>query len=167
MKTTKKMVSYEVYGPFEVEVDDITVRGGRKRWWSQETRSNLRSRKGCYVFAIRDKNEFTPIYIGKTEGKFEYAVFSKWNIDNMSGVLGKHTGTLALYLVSAKGTKPLHHHIDGIETWLIQQAMKQNPNLLNIQKKKHWCIPGVVNCEEKPVSDSAKHLAKTLNLNCK
>ena len=167
MKKPEKLVPYEVYGPFEVEIDDrkvVTAKERLKEWWRKETPRGLSSRKGCYVFAMRASKGFTPIYVGKTSKQtHEKEVFNANNVANMNEVLGKRMGTLVLYLVSTKPADARSYHIDEIETWLIQQALKKNPHLVNIQKAKDWCIPGVVNGKGKP-SPSAKNLAKMLGL---
>ena len=81
----------------------------------------------------------------------------------MNEVLGKRMGTLVLYLVSTKPADARSYHIDEIETWLIQQALKKNPHLVNIQKAKDWCIPGVASSKGKR-SPAAEKLAITLGL---
>jgi hypothetical protein len=61
------MASFEVLGPFPVDWEKR--KGGRtllfEKFWAQESEAfYLAGKRGCYVFAIRNKS-LTPIYVGK------------------------------------------------------------------------------------------------------
>ena len=180
------MTQYRIFGPYEVEVEPVgktrrivdrkkispedAAKGllGLKGWWHQDHLDKLRSCKGCYIFAMRAGKGATPVYVGKTSKRmFEAEVFNARNIKNMNGVLAERKGTLILYLVSNMRANARGCHVDEIETWLIDQAKRKNPNLKNDQKTKDagWCICGLTGDGRTAQSESAAELAKTLNLN--
>ena len=133
------MVSFVVHGPFAISFENR--KGGRTLiyddFWQEESDAfDLANRKGCYVFAIRNRG-ITPIYVGKATKTFKQETFNPTNRNKyQTGFSDFGQGTPIMYFVvhpyktgSANGK-----NIAEIEDFLIQAGIAKNPNLRNSQR---------------------------------
>ena len=109
-------VQYNVYGPFDVPIDEQKKGTKRKtttkksitddsekmkRWWRQGELENLRKYTGCYVFAKYVRRVYTPWYVGKTDNCFEQEVFQDHKKRKMENMLWEHgRGKLVVFFIS-------------------------------------------------------------------
>ena len=109
-----------------------------------------KSKKGCYVFALRNGGGVTPYYVGKTKKSFGEEAFASHKISHhYQPTITRHQGTPVLTFVaidSARGRTP-DSTIREVEKYLIQAAYAKNPRLSNVQNlpKEWWSIDGVMN----------------------
>lgn len=145
-----------VHGPFPIPHDahrkgtsKRITRDHAKEFWAQAGARGVRSKHGCYVFALAAGRGFSPWYVGKTTKTFEQEAFQDHKLIYYNDVIFKgHKGKPVMFFV-AKGTGQKRfpeNQIDDLETFLIQSAIYKNPALMNKQKTKMglWGISGVV-----------------------
>jgi hypothetical protein len=150
-KEKREMTSFVVHGPFEITFEKR--KGGRTLvfddFWSDDTDPNyLAEKKGCYVFAIRNRG-LTPIYVGKATKTFKQETFNATNRHKYhTGFSEYGKGTPLMYFVvhpSQKG-KTNAKQITEIEVFLIQAGIAANSDLQNIKgtHQPSWSIKGVI-----------------------
>lgn len=144
------MTSFEVHGPFKIK---YVKRGGGRvlvfdEFWSEHAETNLAGRRGCYVFAMKNKN-LTPIYVGKATNSFIQETFNAANrYKYQSGFSHYAQGTPLMYFV-VHPTQPGPTNaaqIAAIEDFLIQAGVAKNPKLQNVKgaQQPSWSIKGVI-----------------------
>ena len=84
---------FEVFGPFNVPEEKgrggrgIGANSGSAFWKKHLDASALRSRIGCYVFAISAGGGYRPVYVGRTKKSFEQEVFQYHKRDKYNSEL--------------------------------------------------------------------------------
>ena len=146
-----------VYGPFPIEYDESKqpkrIAGQHaSNFWKMPEVQPLKSKRGCYVFAVRAAKGFTPWYIGKTNSRngFRQETFTPHKLNHYNGALrdcGK--GRPVLFFVAPPGKKNAvpAKDLDHMEKELIQYGIKKNPHLCNIKNRNNipeWTIKGVI-----------------------
>lgn len=137
---------FRIHGPFDVvklnarEIDFFNS-DNAKQLYKQVNGAALYARdKGCYVFARRHGDSYTPLYVGKTTRQdFQSEVFALQKQKKcIMGLLKPTRGQLVLFLLSAD-RKPggvSKETIKALEKYLIREAVRRNPNLWNEQGTK-------------------------------
>jgi hypothetical protein len=145
----RKMQTLEVEGPYEVPYDDnergakhVTSECGRIFF---DVYDGLSERRGCYIFAIRNRG-LRAGYVGKATKGFGQEVFAADKLQKFNTALHEWPhGTPVLLFVL---TPPRVHSsalITDVEEYLIRSAKRAWPDVLN---KHHtgpddWEISGV------------------------
>ena len=141
------MTKFEVEGPFKVPMEPGNgtkmIAEDIAPFWSEFSR--IRNRKGCYVFALRAGQGFTPLYVGKTTKTFEGECFADHKLKHYNYALRKYNkGTPVMFFVvyPTKKGKPNASEISDLEEFLIQVGRTVNPDLRNIKgaKEPSWGI---------------------------
>jgi hypothetical protein len=145
------MTSFVVHGPFEIDFEKRN--GGRTLvfdgFWSEHGRVNyLAEKRGCYVFAIRNRS-LTPIYVGKATKSFKQETFNGANRHKYhDGFSDYGKGTPLMYFVvhPKQRGKTNAKQIAEIEDFLIQAGVAKNPDLQNVKgaQRPNWSIKGVI-----------------------
>lgn len=162
------MIRFTPRGPFAIPLSKGP--GGRtislanvKAFWT--THATYQDDRGVYVFAIRSGGGLSPTYVGKAaEQTFGIeALHAHKRADHYNVTLAHYAkGTPVLFLfVPQSGTMPTKRKaIDALETALIAEAIRVNPDGLTNHKKKPkpplWAINGVVRSGTGKPSKSAK-----------
>ncbi|MDH5647826.1 MAG: hypothetical protein OEZ01_17575 [Candidatus Heimdallarchaeota archaeon] len=138
-------------GPFEVPLherassklvsEDITS------FW--KSCKDMKTKIGCYVFAIRAGKGYTPLYVGKSSKSFEQECFTDHKINHYNYALASYSkGTPIMFFIeyTRKKGKINNADISDLENFLIQVGRRVNPDLRNIQgaKEPTWGIKGVI-----------------------
>ncbi|RYY84788.1 MAG: hypothetical protein EOO15_18560 [Chitinophagaceae bacterium] len=100
---------------------------------------------GCYIFSIRAGKGSRPWYVGLAEKQsFKKECFTPHKINHYNNAIASRKGTpmltlLAKYtrndkLVSPTGSS--HRDIQNVETMLIANCLRKNPDLLNMRDTK-------------------------------
>jgi len=142
---------FAVHGPFEVDFEKRP--GGRTltfdEFWSEGSdASYLASKRGCYVFAIRNRS-LTPIYVGKATKTFKQETFNQTNKHKYHNGFSEYAkGKPLMFFVvhpTQKG-KTNAKQISQIEDFLIQAGVAKNPDIQNVKGagQPDWSIKGVV-----------------------
>ena len=167
------MMRFYVSKPFPLTAGPNDARQWRKTFWTivENNEPGLSVACGCYVFAIRFGDNFTPWYVGKTEQQsFKTRVLS--NTHFCKELLNK-PGALHIFLVSALTTSGRYmsprqsNAISRLEFMLIDLALQKNPQLYNIQQAtmlKKMIVPGIINSDPGHPSTSVKQFKKALGL---
>lgn len=169
---------FSVEGPLQVGV--LKGPGGRVIRSEEGTdffrrHSTLGARRGCYVFAIRTGGKgatggtMKPWYVGKATKTFSQECFADHKLTKYNECLAMtKKGTPVLFLVTApKGKgKPPTNLIAELEAFLIQAAMAQNENILNVKgtKTPRWAIHRVTEPGKGKPPKSAFQFRKTMGL---
>ncbi len=130
---------------------------------------SLKSRVGCYVFAMRSGGGIKPAYVGKATKNFGQECFTPHKLGKCNEILSSYSkGTLVLFFFeSQNGKRAPTYQINLLENFLIQSALSMNDELLNIKKTKQesWSIRGIIRSKKggKP-SEAAKAAAGMLGL---
>lgn len=128
----------------------------------------LRTKTGCYVFAVRSGGGMTPMYVGKATKSFGQECFTSHKLGKCNEILADYArGTLVLFLFeSPAGKRAPTYQIDLLENFLIQSALSVNEDLLNIKKTKQekWSIRGVIRSSKGKPSKAAKQASSMLGL---
>ena len=145
------MTSFVVHGPFEVSFEKR--KGGRTLvfdgFWSQGTEeAALAKKRGCYVFAIRNRG-LTPVYVGKATKSFKQETFNPSNREKYSKGFSEYArGKPVLYFVVHPPQRgPTNaKKIGAVEDFLIQLGVAKNPRLQNVRgaQTPDWSIKGVI-----------------------
>jgi hypothetical protein len=159
-------------GPFEVPLvkNKRLVKPGCPEFWSKPEVDELANQRGCYVFAMRAGRGITPIYVGKATKNFKQECFAVQKIAYHYGpaLLEYKRGRPVLFLVVLERTKGKVNKraIAKVEFFLIQNAMKKNPELSNIKGKReeHWSIGGVIRSGRGKVAAEAKAFKAAMGL---
>jgi hypothetical protein len=111
-----------------------------------------------------------PIYVGKATKSFRQECFAPHKIACHYGPAlsnaGKGTPVIFLVVLERKKGKVNKRAIAKVESFLIQNAMKKNPNLSNIKGKKeeHWIIEGVIRSGKGKTPSAAKKFKSAVGL---
>jgi len=143
---------FGVHGPREVPVYQgkacrtISEENGKTFWLANV---ELASKRGCYVFGVRAGKGYTPGYVGKATKNFKQEVFAPHKLNRYQQFLADYLkGTPVLFFLVAPTKKgaPNAVHIGELEDFLIQAAVKVNPDLQNVKgtKSAEWGIQGVL-----------------------
>ncbi len=166
------MTNFNVAGPYDIP----TYRGQRSRIIRAierkqffEENPEISERCGCYIFAIRSGNGFTPWYVGKATKRFAQESFGHHKLTHYNHCLADVvSGTPVMFFVvdSRSGNGTNVQHVDEVEKFLIESALRVNPDLLNIKKTKgsQWRIEGIVRGKPGGVSLAAKTVKRMLKL---
>jgi len=178
-------LKFENYGPFVVPrrgpIIDRPKLGDFWRLVDVQARG-LSNAQGCYVFAIKAGQGYTPWYVGKAAGQngfFQEALSegkqNQYNWAWSSQNYGK--GTMVLFFVArrtASGRDFSRQNgasdIDWLERHLISLALEANNDLLNVHYTRihrELFVPGVINDPAKKFSYATTDLQRTLNIHTK
>jgi hypothetical protein len=166
--------SFNIRGPFRVPLDPTVtgkwIKAGCPDFWLGPKVQRFTDEPGCYVFAMRAGKGIRPIYVGKATKSFRQECFAPHKIACHYGPAlsnaGKGTPVIFLVVLKRKKGKVNKRAIAKVESFLIQNAMKQNPNLSNIKGKKeeHWIIEGVIRSGKGKVPSAAKKFKSAVGL---
>lgn len=163
----KKM--FEVHGPFEVPLEDelrqIVKRKDLHEFWEQV---GIGDRVGVYVFCIKSSSEM-PTYVGKTTRRsFKDEAFGPHQRNHYHEALRTKIGKPCIYFIAHPNERGRTNAkaIDELETYLINEASRRNPNLTNLRKVKkyNWGICGVLRTGPGKPSTSATKFKGALGL---
>ncbi len=144
------MTSFVIEGPFEIAYEKR--QGGRTLvfddFWTYDDVSQLKHRRGCYIFAIRNKG-LTPIYVGKATKSFKQETFNPANRHKYHNGFSHYARgkPLMYFVVHPEQKGPVNaKQIGQIEDFLIQAGVVKNPNLQNVvgAQQPGWRIKGVI-----------------------
>ena len=143
----------------------------KKEFLSRLNQAGLSNKQGCYVFALRAGKGFCPWYVGKATVSMEQECMGN-AIQHYNAVLFKGIkGTPVMFVVALDGNKSKvpRKTCDDIETFLIQTALFENPDLRNIQKTKvpEWSIDGVIRANRGKPTSIAQVFKKMMGLDLK
>lgn len=141
---------YEVYGPFEVDMNTKRPWKERKsRFWKnvEDEVEGLSKAIGIYVFSTRHGSIRTPWYVGKTVAKagFRGEVFQDHKLSHY--VATTKRGERSIYLIAkvtpsgdrfCKPSDRSRREVDLLETAMIGMALQANPKVRNA--KKTWFL---------------------------
>lgn len=141
-------------------VKQITGKNVREFWLKPEAK-RIADKQGCYVFALRAARGFRVWYVGKATKSFEQEAFAYHKLKHYNEVLfDGRKGTPVLFFIAPDGNKKKvpEDLCDEIETFLIQAAYIENPEIKNRQKAKipAWTIAGVVRRSKGAISKKAQ-----------
>jgi len=164
--------SLKIIGPRELTTykgkvaRTITDDDVRAFWRHNE---DVAPRRGCYVFGMRAGKGMTPAYVGKATRNFHREVLADNKVKRYQRVLANyHRGKPVLFFVLAPYRRgaPNVEDIGALERYLIQVAMRANPDILNVQgtKTERWGILGVVRGGKGKPSGAARKFRALLKL---
>lgn len=164
--------TYIVHGPFKIPTYEgkaakiITAENIKEFWSDYEAMARGR---GCYLFAIRAGGGVTPYYVGRATRDFKREVFASHKLAKYQQSLADYRkGTPVLYFIAAPPSKgaPNVSVIAEMEEYLIQTAVSQNADLLNVKgtKKERFAIAGVLRSGVGKPSKAARSLKACLGL---
>ena len=162
---TNYKIRYGIFGGFEVPQKAFKKRGkvfddskcALKQFWDavDEACPGLSNACGCYVFAVRTAKGIKPWYVGQTKKSFKEECYEPTKRNHYHGVFHKvRSGTPILIFVARRteggrfSRKLKEDEADFVEKRLIGLALKQNPDLCNIQNTqfiRDIQIPGILN----------------------
>jgi len=164
---------FDVVGPLVVPFHNgdrggkyIASRDGARFF---DDNSELRRRRGCYVFGIRSGGGIIPWYVGKTISAFESECFQSHKLVQYNEALQLGgIGTPVLFFVvhpPARGPVSVWT-INDLESYLIQAAYKRNERLQNKTKRgvQYWGIPGANVPGRGRATNAAVSLGQSLGL---
>lgn len=172
MHTNTPETVFSVHGPFEMPCQknkaskSITTENTKQFWKENE---HFRSKKGCYIFALKAARGYTPYYIGKTKKSFSEEIFKPHKLNKYhSAFADRLHGKPVFFFVlpPSKRGKVNAKHIAELERFLIQTGANVNPNLVNVRGTKPlgWAINGVIRNGKGMPSKGATHLKKCLKI---
>lgn len=144
-----------VHGPYVVPFR-VSALGAKcvdksevKEFWAKTETAAFRPKHGVYVFALKAAKGFKPVYVGKaTKGFGQEALHVTKLYHYNQALVDGGKGTPVMFFVAAgEGlNKVPAKTCDEIETFLIQLAIRKNPELRNIMKSRlaDWSIKGLV-----------------------
>lgn len=145
------MTSFIVHGPFKIAYENR--KGGRilvfDDFWARGSEAHhLAERRGCYVFAMRNRG-LTPIYVGKATKTFRQETFNPSNRNKYHDGFSEYgKGTPVMYFVvhPAQRGPTNKKEIAQIEDFLIQAGFAKNPKIQNVRgaQQPAWSIKGVI-----------------------
>jgi hypothetical protein len=168
------MVIFVPHGPFVID-PHVGTNGRMIRkaevaeFWTHHP--SLKGERGVYIFGIRSGGGTTPIYVGKTEDQdFEREAFTSHKRDHYNIALHDYAkGTPLLFFLAlprAVGAPNLAA-IDALETDLIAECLRVNPELANTKKRPKppgWAIEGLLRSGSGRPSAAATALRSVLKL---
>jgi hypothetical protein len=158
------MTIFQIAGPREINTykgraaRTITDDDVRAFWSANE---DIAFRRGCYVFGMRSGRGLTPAYVGKTTRNFHREALADNKVKRYQRVLANYRrGRPVLFFVLAPHRRgaPNVEHIDAVERFLIQTALRVNPEIANVQgtKLERWRIHGVIRSGKGKPSGAAR-----------
>lgn len=165
---------FHVLGPFAIQTSK-PERGGRRidaaeidKFWENQAKDHpkLWKSRGCYIFAIKNGRSIVPAYVGKTTNQnFKQEAFNRGNRDTDNAIISKHKGIPVFYFLLAETGQGRAHHIDYLETFLIQNAVMANPELKNVQRGGlGWKIAGVLRSDGGQPSKAAQSFRQMMHM---
>jgi len=167
---------YHVHGPFEIP----TVKKGKKRlisrhltrdfWDKIEGPSDLRDRKGCYLFAMRAGKGTRPWYVGMTTARFRSECFQDHKRKHFESVLEEYqraTPVMFFVVLEPRPGRQPTDEISEMEDYLISVALKKNPELCNVKGTRgveSWSISGVKGGGKGKPSTAAQEFSAAIGL---
>jgi hypothetical protein len=170
---------FDVCGPYEIP------RFGPKGLVNRESREalletiavdddGLPDACGCYVFAIRAGQGYTPWYVGQSQQ--QSIIREAMNSDNLvkyNEVLNGRKGTPILFLIPLQtptgryakqpdGSLPA---VDFLERWLIAASLEKNPDLINNRETRFLReihVKGILNATQGEAHSASRALRQTL-----
>ena len=120
-------------------------------------------------FGIRSGGGITPIYVGRATGSFKREIFASHKLTKYQQALADYSrGSPVLFFITPPPGRgaPNISAIKELEQFLIQTAVSQNPDLLNVKgtRRADWAIAGVVRSGVGRPSEGAKLLKTMLDL---
>jgi len=121
-------------------------------FWALPVAHAIAQKQGCYIFALRAAKGYCPWYVGKATRSFRQEALGPYQLNHYNDVLfDGRKGTPVIFFVAPDGNKravPVAT-CNAIETFLIQSAYAENPEICNHQQTKipKWTIKGVVRPE--------------------
>ncbi|MGB8277673.1 MAG: hypothetical protein WCF20_07060 [Methylovirgula sp.] len=177
---TKSMMKFDVFGGFDVPQENGTLKWDVKtknEFWKEVdevTKLSLSEACGCYIFALKNGENFLPWYVGKAEKMpFSRACFKPTNQVILLKLLARR-GCPKLFLIprmtdpGGKLTEPGKNGVPDVshlEPLLIALAVARNPDGYNVQftkMHKQMRVPGVFNSLPGPLKPPARDLQLTL-----
>lgn len=167
-----RLTLFEVIGPQKIPL--FRNRGGAsicaegiKEFWARNT--SLKKRRGCYLFCNVMGKGISPWYVGRATKNFHQEIFTPDKLNKYCTALSflKRKSPHMLFIVYPSGVgAPNRNLISQLETFLIQCARVQNPNLVNKQKVKipKWGIKGVIRGKRGKPPTPAQKLKIALSL---
>jgi hypothetical protein len=124
----------------------------------------LKSKKGCYIFAMRSGGGITPMYVGKATKSFGQECFTSHKLGKCNEILADYSrGSLVIFLFESPAGRAPVYQINLLENFLIQSALSVNDELLNIKKTRQekWSIRGMIRSSHGKPSKACR-VAKTM-----
>jgi hypothetical protein len=145
-----------IHGPFEIPFR--RQRNGNAKqllgqhvavFWANPTAQAIAAKQGCYIFALRAAKGFCPWYVGKATRSFRQEALGPYQLNHYNDVLfDGRKGTPVMFFIGPEGNKRVvpPATCGKIETFLIQAAYAENPEICNRQHTKipDWTIKGVI-----------------------
>jgi hypothetical protein len=166
--------SFEIQGPFVIPLDPTinkkAIRPRCPELWLDPEAGKFAEACGCYVFAMRAGRGSRPIYVGKAARTFRQECFTPHKIAShyQKALLNAERAKPVIFLVVLKRRRGRVNEkaINDVEKFLIQNAMKKNPELSNIQGRKghRWSIDGVIRSGQGKPSAKAKTFKSALGM---
>ncbi len=171
---------YAVYGAFEIEKKDNGLGSFDNAFWQEieKFQTGLSTACGCYVFSIKNRNNFMPWYVGKTEKRtFAKECFEATKINYYNEAIAGRKGKPVLILIArltasqnkfSKPTSGTYKDVDFLESMLIGKALEKNPELLNVSKTqllREMMVPGIINTPKGNPSGPVRQLKNALGMN--
>jgi hypothetical protein len=130
---------FQVFGPFKCKKDAIADRVHQKSVWQEieERFPGLSNAHGVYLFSLRNKSNYKPVYVGKTARTFKVEAFNSNNLVKFLAKLKGQKGTLCLHLLAKP--KLIHsgfavvsgNQLDWMEVFILFLCRQKNPAMLN------------------------------------
>ena len=152
-------IRFSLGGPFQVPCIPHSANGRSKliesehaaQFWQdgQAGPGPFADKQGCYIFALRNSNGYTPWYVGKTRSALSAEIFTTDKLNKYNRVLfNGNRGTPVMFFVTkTDGRKTIPAvMLNQLEKFLIQSAKIKNPALINKAHTKNidaWSIDGV------------------------
>ncbi|RDJ20123.1 hypothetical protein DWF00_16570 [Bosea caraganae] len=140
---------FDVYGPYDIEVDGTQVPASQKALWEQvREEEGLEESIGCYMFCIRRGGIILPWYIGMTVAVkgFRGETFTPHKIDIYNDCLQRQSGQPQLFIfpfmIKPDENANLRFSLDRtrgrriikwLEKTLMGMALSRNDELANLR----------------------------------
>jgi hypothetical protein len=170
---------FDVCGPFRIPRNQAKtlIDCGRLSELSDEVERScpgLTIACGCYVFVIRAGKGYRPWYVGQTKKKaLLKEAFNPSNINKFNVVLNDQAGTPMIFFVpmltkSGNGFRKPNDRLESInflEKWLIAEAFRKNPKLINLQNTKYLKdlhVTGIFNAARGEATSASSELGRAI-----
>ncbi len=165
---------YEIVGPLKIphqkhERGRYIEEENLPKFWDDHQAKKIKSKRGCYVFAMKARRGIVPWYVGKTTKSFENECFQSHKLVKYHKAMVKKMGCPVLFFIVYPDKQGARNNkqIKEIENFLIQLAATRNEDLLNIQgnsKKEDWSISGATGGGRGQPSSPAKSFKKMIGI---
>ncbi len=175
---------YKTYGPFDLKRDEDNgnklAKGCLAELWktAEDVEEGISSAFGVYIFAVKNGKTSKPWYVGKTiEQQFKTRFAQHEGTGTFRRIFDTaKNGTPQVFLLArrtptntrfAKVGRKLTGWNDSLESMMIGSCLRQNKELINLQKVKHlkeMQVPGYLNNKRK-MNKAASALAQMLGSN--